>query len=265
MIPAGSITAWSATRPWPTRAAVEQDLLLARTIVAIYQHPLLAGELVFRGGTCLHQVVLPAPLRYSDDLDFVRRTHSGIGEVFDALREVAADIGLQVSGTDVGTHPKLRLRAPSEDDPSVSLRIKIEINTHETSPAQPVISRRFPVSSDWFTGSADVRTFTPAELVATKIRALYQRKKGRDLFDLWLALTQLELTGPDLIAAFGPYRPDGLTAELAEANLRNKVADTAFRADLDPLVGSWPAGYDIDSAADLVITEVLRRLDDEQP
>lgn len=111
MIPAGAITAWSASRPWPNRAAIEQDLVLARMIVAIYEHPLLADELLFRGGTCLHQVVLSNPLRYSEDLDFVRASHSGIGGVFDALREVADEIGLHVSGTDIGTHPKLRMRS----------------------------------------------------------------------------------------------------------------------------------------------------------
>jgi predicted nucleotidyltransferase component of viral defense system len=242
VIPAAAITAWSATRPWPTRAAVEQDLLLARTIVAIYNHPLLADELVFRGGTCLHQVVLPQPLRYSEDLDFVRRTHSGIGALLDALRDVAAEIGLEVAGSNIGTTPKLRMRAASEDDPNVPLRIKVEINTHETSPAQPTTTVPFTVASHWFAGTADVRTFTTAELVATKIRALYQRKKGRDLFDMWLALTQLGLTGDELLAAFGPYRPEGLTATLAEANLRDKMSDRAFRTDLEPLVGEWTSG-----------------------
>lgn len=261
MIPAGAITAWSTRRPWPNRAAIEQDLLLARTIVAIYQHPLLADEFVFRGGTCLHQVVLSNPRRYSEDLDFVRASHSGIGEVFDALREVADQIGLDVTGTDVGTHPKLRMRASSEDDPEVILRIKIEINTHETSPAGPIIKRLFEVDNSWFTGSAQVRTFTSAELIATKIRALYQRKKGRDLFDMWLALTELGLTGDELIGSFAPYRPDGLTAALAEANLRGKLADRAFRADLEPLIAEWPADYDIDAAGEMVITEVLRKLD----
>ena len=32
-------------------------------------------------------------------------------------------------------------------------------------------------------------TFKIDELMGTKLRALYQRTKGRDLFDLWLALT----------------------------------------------------------------------------
>jgi hypothetical protein len=52
-----------------------------------------------------------------------------------------------------------------------------------------------------------------------------------------------------IVAAFGPYRPDGCTAAKAIANLYAKVNDNAFRSDLDPLIGTWPDGYDIASAA----------------
>lgn len=90
MIPAGHITRWAKNAPWPTREQVEQDLVLSRLIVEIANHPLLGEELVFRGGTCLHKLHLPTPRRYSEDLDYVRVTSSGIGPVLDALREVAA-------------------------------------------------------------------------------------------------------------------------------------------------------------------------------
>lgn len=260
MIPEASITAWGVQRPWPNRAAVEQDLLLARLIVAIYQHPFLREELVFRGGTCLHQVHLPQPLRYSEDLDFVRRTHDGIGPIFDALREVAEAVGLEVKGTDVGQHPKMRLRAAAEGATNIWLRIKVEINTHETSPARSLEHVPFSVVSDWFTGQADVLTFTPAEMVSTKLRAMFQRKKGRDLFDLWLALTVLGLDPADIVACFDPYRPEGYTRERAIENLQEKVADDAFRTDLDLLVTAWPAGYTVEAAAQLVIDDVFSLL-----
>lgn len=71
------------------------------------------------------------------------------------------------------------------------MKVKIEMNTFETSPAFAPVRVPFNVSSRWWTGAADVRTFRVEELVATTLRALYQRRKGRDLFDLWLALTQL--------------------------------------------------------------------------
>jgi predicted nucleotidyltransferase component of viral defense system len=116
------------------------------------------------------------------------------------------------------------------------------------------------VESPWFSGRADVLTFATPELFATKTRALYQRSKGRDLFDMWLALTELDIPGREIVDAFPPYRPKGITAALSEANQRAKLEDDAFRTDLDALVAEWPADYDIDAAAELVISDVLRQL-----
>ena len=140
------------------------------------------------------------------------------------------------------------------------IRIKIEVNTHERSPARPHIHVRHGVDSRWWSGEAGVRTFEPAELIATKIRALYQRSKGRDLFDLWLALTELHLEPGRILDAFGPYRPDGLTAALSIANLRAKVSDAGFRADLAPLVVDAPPDYHVETAAELIIAELLSGL-----
>lgn len=260
MIPGPSITAWALVHPWPGRAQVEQDLLLARLLVAVYEHPQLRDELVFRGGTCLHQLHLAAPRRYSEDLDFVRRSNTGIGPILDALREVADQVGLTVKGTDVTRFPKMRLRAPSEDDPMLPLTIKIEINTYETSPARTLIRLPFQVSSAWFTGDTGVLTFTPEELVSTKLRALYERSKGRDLFDLWLSLTELRLAPRDIVECFGPYRPQGYTQAIAVVNLDRHLANESFRRDLDNLVTDWPEGYDVDAAADLVKHELFSLL-----
>lgn len=137
------------------------------------------------------------------------------------------------------------------------MRVKIEVNAFERSPANPPIRIPFHVESSWFAGGTEVLTFTLDEVVATKIRALFQRSKGCDLFDLWLALTRLGVTPPSMVAAFVPYRPDGYTGRRAELNLREKVNQSAFREDNRPLVTAWPEGYDIDTAAELVIADVL--------
>lgn len=257
MIDEAAITAWGVTAPWVTRAQVEQDLLLSRLIVEIASHPYLGLELVFRGGTCLHKLHLGQARRYSEDLDYVRSTATGIGPMTTALTSLGEQLGFEVR-TSVGRHPKVFFRTEATD--GSRLRLKIEVNTYERSPAEPLVLVPFAVSSAWFTGEGQVRTFTPAELVATKIRALYQRKKGRDLFDLWLALTEMGLTGAALVAAFGPYRPDGLTTATAVANLRRKLDDSEFRDDLLPLVGDWPPGYNVDTAAELVMAEVHSQL-----
>lgn len=177
---------WRGAVPWLSDEQIEQDLVLARLIVEIANHPLLGQELVFRGGTCLHKVWLDRPWRYSEDLDYVRRTEGGVGAVLDAIREIAASVGFEDVRTEIGRHPKARLRSTFVNGDS--MRIKVEMNTFERSPALPTVTKHFSVGSPWFEGSADVPTFALEELVATKIRALYQRRKGRDLFDLWLAV-----------------------------------------------------------------------------
>lgn len=258
MIPGAAIAEWARTHPWGDQDQVEQDLLLSRAICAISEHPYLGSELVFRGGTALHKVHLPESLRYSEDLDYVRVTAGGIGPLTGALSDLGRSLGFDVR-TRVSQHPKVYWRAVSET--GLPLRLKIEVNTHERSPALLHIRLPHAVDSGWWSGHADVLTFQPAELVATKVRALYQRSKGRDLFDLWLALDHLGLPPCDILAAFAPYRPAGLTAAKSIANLEAKVQDRSFRADLDPLVTRAPDDYDVDSAASRVIDHLLSRLD----
>ncbi len=141
--------------------------------------------------------------------------------------------------TKIGRHPKIYLRAPFESG-SANMRIKVEVNTFERAPARPPIRMPHTVSSPWFTGPAEVQTFDLAEMVATKIRALFQRSKGRDLYDLWLAMTSLGLRPPDLAECFETYRPEEYTARRAELNLRDKLESVSFGNDLQPLVGECP-------------------------
>jgi len=255
VIPRAAITAWGRGVPWPTVEQIEQDLLLSRLIVEIANDEYLGDEVVFRGGTCMHKLYVPEPLRYSEDLDYVRTTSGGIGELTRAVTQIGKRLGMEVR-TRLTEHPKMFLRAQYETG-SGPMRIKIEVNTFERSPARPPIKIPFDVDSSWFTGGAEVLTFTLDEVVATKIRALFQRSKGRDLFDLWLALTRLEVPASSIVDAFGPYRPDGYTGRRGELNLREKVKRLAFREDIRPLVTAWPEGYDIDAAAELVVADVF--------
>ena len=74
MIPAAFITDWGNTARWPTVDQIEQDLVLSRLIIEIANDDYLGNELMFRGGTCLHKLHLNPALRYSEDLDYVRRS-----------------------------------------------------------------------------------------------------------------------------------------------------------------------------------------------
>lgn len=257
MIPRAHITHWAGAAPWPTVAQVEQDLLLSRLICEIAQDPYLGEELIFRGGTCFHKLHLHPARRYSEDLDYVRKTRGGISELTQAASAIGERLGFTVK-TKISMHPKVYFLTEADD--GSRLRIKIEVNTRELSPADPVELRSYRVESPWWSGAAEVRTFTTRELAATKIRALFERNKGRDLFDMWLALTELGLSGDALLEAFEPYHSPSITAKSAVANLRAKLASPAFRSDLDPFVTALPTGYDVDQAAELVIAEVLEKI-----
>jgi len=246
VIPQADVAAWSGRAPWPTPEQVEQDLVLARLMIEFARHPVLGPELVMRGGTCLHKLWLPRPYRYSEDLDYVRTTSGGIGAVLDAVREVATRVGFADVRPQVGRHPKLSLRATTAS--GRPLRVKVEMNTFERSPAWSITTRPLTVTSSWFTGSAEVPTFVLEELIATKIRALYQRAKGRDAFDIWLVAHAFELDPTDVATCFAPYRPDGWTPTLARTNLAAKLAKRSFLEDLRPLVIDWPDGFEPASA-----------------
>jgi len=246
------IAHWRHVVPWATDEQVEQDLVLTRLIIEVANHPLLGDELVFRGGACLHKLWLDRPWRYSEDLDYVRRTAGGVGEILDAIREIADAVGFDRVQTDVRRHPKAKL--DSTFIGGGRMRIKIEMNTFERSPAQPPVTRPLTVDNPWFNGSADVATFTLEELIATKIRALYQRRKGRDLFDMWLAVEEANVAPEAIAAAFGPYRPDGWTPALALKNLEAKLEDTRFTTDLRALVADWPDRYTIEAGGEIART-----------
>ncbi len=76
---------------------VEQDLLLSRLIIEIANDGYLENELVFRGGTCLHKLRVSPPLRYSEDLDYVRRTDGGMRSLIESLRTIGERLGMKVS------------------------------------------------------------------------------------------------------------------------------------------------------------------------
>ena len=105
-------------------------------------------------------------------------------------------------------------------------------------------------------------TFALTEMMATKLRALYQRSKGRDLFDLWLVLTSERPDPETIVAGLRHYMGDAVFAyrDLA-ANLLDKLKDADFRSDLDPLVLAVPDGYTVDGAADLVMEHLGALLD----
>lgn len=168
MIPQAFITEWQARAPWPQPSQVEQDLILSRLMIEIATRAPLAEELVMRGGTCLHKLHLPEPYRYSEDLDYVRRTKTGVGIYLDALRELAADVGLEVHSVEQKlTFVHVILDAEPTTAPG-RIRIKIETNIAETEFFEESIAIDHAVESRWWqrykisAAAPDLQTKGPA-------------------------------------------------------------------------------------------------------
>jgi predicted nucleotidyltransferase component of viral defense system len=178
-----------------------------------------------------------------------------------ALAKLAESVGLAVSGRQ-RSGQMVHVYFDGQPTEGIGrIRIKIEMNIAETDPYRPLKTIGHQVETSWWSGEADIPTYESSELLATKLRALYQRSKGRDLFDLWLGLTVLKADPEQIVAGFNHYMRDATFSfpELRD-NLTAKLANTGFRTDLDALTTHTPAGYDPDIAANLVMRELGSRL-----
>ena len=268
MIPRAHITAWRAHAPWSTDAQVEQDLIISRAIVEVLSGPQLSGRLAFRGGTALHKLYLTPPARYSEDIDLVQVEGGPIGDIMTALRQrldpwLGAPRRKQSEG-----RMTMIYRFDSETQPVTPLRLKVEVNTREHFSAFGFVRKPFAIDSPWFQGSAELLTYELEELLATKLRALYQRSKGRDLYDLAAAVERLpQLDFAKVVECFERYlEHEGHRVSRAEfeANMAGKMRDPVFHGDLDPLlaVGSLvgAADYDPETGYRRVHVEFISRL-----
>ena len=262
MIPRDYITAWRNRAPWVQDFQVEQDLVISRALVDIFSHPLLAERLAFRGGTALYKLHLPEAVRYSEDIDLVQVNAEPAGPVMNALREALEPWLGKAQWKQTKGRVTFRFRFESEDAPPVPMRLKVEINSREHFSLFGLKQIPFEVASRWYAGNAGITTYEIAELLGTKLRALYQRRQGRDLFDLATALRETEVEPERIVQAFSEYMDregQHITRALFEQNLHAKLHDRQFAADMTPLLAT---GYtwNIEEAAETVGSELIARL-----
>lgn len=264
MIPSQNIVAWSQSAPWAEQRQVEQDLIISRALVEIFGDAFLSNELRFRGGTALNKLHFAQPLRYSEDIDLVRTTNGAIGPILDRLRKLLEPWLGPASFAQSQIAPKFRFRVPAEDGGENLIRLKLEINTREIVAYDPVMMMPFAVENPWFTGDATIPTFSNEEMLATKFRALLQRDKGRDLYDL---AHGLEVFNPldcrRIVALFGHYLADSdmqITRAQAEQRMLAKLAKGNMLLGLRPLLSADSAGRITEDASVNAVKAIFERL-----
>jgi hypothetical protein len=186
-----------------------------------------------------------------------------IGPTIDSVRETLAWLGDCVRNR-AGHSTRLVFRFAPETAPDTELNLKIEINTREHDNLLGLKTYPFELSNGWHQARADFVSFEPEELFGTKLRALLQRRQGRDLFDLNEGLKQLGLNAGKVIACFEHYlESEGHSISRAEAEQRMLEKLTrSLTEDVDPLL---PAGvrfseYDAIEAFGRIWKELVVRI-----
>lgn len=262
MIPTSEIKAWSNVVPWITDEQIEQDLVICRSLVEIFSNEFLAENLVFRGGTALHKLYLQPQQRYSEDIDLVQKKASPIKEIIVQLQKCMSFLG-EPTIKQKANNNTLVYRFNSESVTPVSLRLKIEINCREHFSALGYTTKEFGVNTSWFKGSCNITTYHLEEMIGTKVRALYQRRKGRDLYDLYKALSLANLNIEQVLTCYHEYMKvvvdNPPTRKQFLQNMELKMKDVEFLDDTVSLL-RIEEKYDYEKAYQLIKTNLLEKI-----
>ena len=263
MIPQRYIEQWRSVAPWTLDAQVEQNLVIARTIVEIYSDDLLKKSLAFRGGTALHKLYLKPQIRYSEDIDLVQINSEPINPILKRMRERLAFLGTKRTVKQNLHNNTVVYRFDSEMQPINNMRLKIEINTREHFNVLGLKEIPYGVNSSWFSSQCHITGYELEELLGTKLKALYQRKKGRDLFDLYWALTQLVVDTDKVIHCYQVHMKNAVekppTQKQFLANMTEKMTDKEFMEDIR-LVLKQGIEYKNEVAWELVKKELVQKI-----
>lgn len=273
------VLAHQSAVPWPELYQVEQDLLLSLAMRAIFEDRFLAEQVAMRGGTVLHKVHLAPAARYSEDIDLVAVGDRPEGHITKALTRVLRPL-LGKEKSSAWTFLRLAVRnaakpsrilrcvfkVPSVSSPGRALTVEVEANVTERVPKYALQRLGFEVSFRGQFLRSTIVSYNINEMLGTKLRAMFQRKKGRDLFDLYWGLTSrsaLPVSIDEVVGAFRHYMRDEET-EVPRAefvtHLRSCMGDRAgFCTDTYPLLRSGLT-YDPQQAGLFVERHVLSRL-----
>ena len=266
--------------PWADLLQVEQDLLLSLAMVAIFDDEFLSQQVAMRGGTALHKVHLAPAVRYSEDIDLVLvgerfpdHVEKALHRVLDGIlgrpvRAVWEEVKLAFRNFLLSsTIRRLTFAVPSTLEPGVSLKVKVEVNVSEKDSWRPMERIDHGVEVRGEVRSAEIVTYSLDEILGTKMRALFQRRQGRDLFDLYWAMAgMVEPRGAPadpvgVVDAFQFYmhgEGSKVTGGELKTELEARLYDPAFCSDTDILLRAG-VDYDVREAGRLVQERLLAR------
>lgn len=262
MLPRRYIEEWKEFAPWSEDSQVEQDLVIEKALLQLFSDSFLKERLAFRGGTALHKLFLKPQVRYSEDIDLVQIKREPIKDTLSAVRKQLDFLG-KPSVKQKTNNNTLVYRFESEIPPVINLRLKIEINCREHFSVLGYKEVEHTIKNSWANGSTKLISFEAEEIVGSKLRALYQRKKGRDLFDLYHALTNIELDAKKVISCYRKYMAFSVekppTQRQFLLNMEEKLQDPDFEGDIYGLLRPG-VEYSQNKAYEFIKTELIEKI-----
>ena len=262
---------WADEGGIPDLALAELDYRLVHALRAIYTDPFLRDRLYLKGGTALNKLYLPGADRLSVDLDF-----NAVGSKEQVLQErtpvgeaIAAALEQQDSSYDLnyrGRYDQLTVYARfSPLSGTARQRLKLEVSFIERFAILGRVEHSLEPTP--FEKPLTVNTYSLEELTSTKLRALHDRRKGRDIYDLFrIADLDLDLDQAAVrkMVLYYFYRANKVFHYPSfVSNVERKMAERGFRDDVRSLIRHGTE-LDWETACQQVLTrfEFLGYLDD---
>lgn len=151
MIDRNIIAVERANIPWVYDYQIEQDLIISRALVSLYNQKMIRENLIFKGGTALNKLFFNPPTRYSEDIDLVQIKSGPIGPLISEIRQALSWLGQPKSKL---TNRSAKLYYKFADVDNIPRKLKIEINTTEHFNVKELIDIEFAVNNLWYSGTS---------------------------------------------------------------------------------------------------------------
>ena len=225
----------------------EKNYVNSWILWAIYTSP-YGDNLLFKGGTALSKLYFPETWRYSEDLDFgVDGEYNGTEEEL----EIALDDAGRISGIDFDVTQHRALQTEGYPTHYVDIDIQYSaVLAHKNTTSLDIMIDEY-VAFDSVRHSHqyedvpefELTAYSPEEIFAEKLRALYQRTQARDYYDLYRMLTEANVDRTDIPSAFTrKCEHDGLDIDIRNGlpiEKRGEIQD-GWQNTLPDLVADLP-------------------------
>ena len=146
---------------------------MRRILRSIYEDPLLASELKFKGGTAA--MMFHGLPRFSTDLDFNMTSLEKQPLIYDRLLQIVSGHGNVVDAADKRFGPIVVLNyGAGERNLKIEVSNRVFDNHYENQQADSLL----------------VPTMTRPDMLSHKLCAFNERRAARDVFDVWYFLSQ---------------------------------------------------------------------------